>query len=159
MNAEGVGTVAGGKWHSDTVLGILKNEKYNGDVKLQKTYSKDHISKKKCINRGEIDSYYIENNHPPIVSREIWDEAQRLIALRAKAKGNVEETKNKYQNRYPLTGMLLCSKCGAPLRRRIWNSKHYCKKVVWQCWIDWHSGHDKRHYCLRKNRYRPKPAT
>ena len=133
LNAEGVGTVAGGKWHSDTVLGILKNEKYNGDVKLQKTYSKDHISKKKCINRGEIDSYYIENNHPPIVSREIWDEAQRLIALRAKAKGNVEETKNKYQNRYPLTGMLLCSKCGAPLRRRIWNSKHYCKKVVWQC--------------------------
>ena len=133
LNAEGVGTVAGGKWHSDTVLGILKNEKYNGDVKLQKTYSKDHISKKKCINRGEIDSYYIENNHPPIVSREIWDEAQSLIALRAKAKGNVEETKNNYKNRYPLTGMLLCSKCGAPLRRRIWNSKHYCKKVVWQC--------------------------
>ena len=133
LNAEGVGTVAGGKWHSDTVLGILKNEKYKGDVKLQKTYSKDHISKKKCVNRGEFDSYYIENNHPPIVSREVWDEAQRLIVLRAKAKGNVEKTKNKYQNRYPLTGMLLCSKCGAPLRRRIWNSKHYCKKVVWQC--------------------------
>ena len=133
LNAEGVGTVAGGKWHSDTVLGILKNEKYKGDVKLQKTYSKDHISKKKCVNRGEFDSYYIENNHPPIVSREVWDEAQRLIVLRAKAKGNVEKTKNKYPNRYPLTGMLLCSKCGAPLRRRIWNSKHYCKKVVWQC--------------------------
>jgi len=133
LSAEGVSTVAGGKWHSDTVLSILKNEKYKGDVKLQKTYSKDHISKKKCVNRGEIVSYYIENNHPPIVSREIWDEAQRLIVLRAKAKGNVEETKNKYQNRYPLTGMLLCSKCGAPLRRRIWNSTHYCKKVVWQC--------------------------
>ena len=133
LNAEGVDTVAGGKWHSDTVLGILKNEKYKGDVKLQKTYSKDHISKKKCVNRGEFDSYYIENNHPPIVSREIWDEAQRLIALRAKAKGNVEETKNKYQNRYSLTGMLLCSKCGAPLRRRIWNSTSASRKVVWQC--------------------------
>ena len=133
LNAEGVGTVAGGKWHSDTVLGILKNEKYKGDVKLQKTYSKDHISKKKCINRGEIDSYYIENNHPPIVSREIWDEAHRLIALRAKAKGNVEETKNKYQNRYPLTGMLFCGKCGAPLRRRTWGSTYACRKIVWQC--------------------------
>lgn len=133
LNAAGVRTVAGGKWHSGTVLNILKNEKYKGDAKLQKTYSKDHLGKKKCVNHGEVKGFYIENNHPPIVSREIWDEAQRLIILRAKAKGNVEETKNKYQNRYPLTGMLLCSKCGAPLRRRIWNSKYYCKKVVWQC--------------------------
>ncbi|MDT8900286.1 recombinase family protein [Anaeroselena agilis] len=133
LNAEEMLTVAGGKWHSSTVLNILKNEKYKGDAKLQKTYSKDHLSKKKCVNHGEVDSFYIENNHPPIVSKEIWDEAQRQIALRAKAKGNVGETKNKYQNRYPLTGMLLCSKCGAPLRRRIWNSKYSCKKVVWQC--------------------------
>ena len=133
LNAEGVSTVAGGTWHSSTVLNILKNEKYKGDAKLQKTYSKDHLSKKKCVNHGEVESFYIENNHPPIVSKEIWDEAQRQIALRAKAKGNVEETKNKYQNRYPMTGMLLCSKCGASLRRRIWNSKYSCKKVVWQC--------------------------
>ena len=133
LNTEGVMTVAGGKWHSSTVLNIVKNEKYKGDAKLQKTYSKDHLSKKKCVNHGEVDSYYIENNHPPIVSKKIWDEAQRQIALRAKAKGNVGETKNKYQNRYPLTGMLLCSRCGAPLRRRIWNSKYSCKKIVWQC--------------------------
>lgn len=133
LNVEEVRTVAGGKWHSSTVMNILKNEKYKGDAKLQKTYSKDHLSKKKRVNRGEVESFYIENNHPPIVSREIWDEAQRLIVLRAKAKGNVEETKNKYQNRYQLTGMLLCSKCGAPLRRRIWNSTSACRKVVWQC--------------------------
>lgn len=131
LNEAGVRTVAGGKWHSGTVLSILKNEKYKGDAKLQKTYSKDYLSKKKCINRGEIDSYYIENHHPPIVSKEIWEEAQVQIALRAKAKGNVGE--RKYQNRYPLTGLLLCGKCGAPLRRRIWNSQHACRKIVWQC--------------------------
>lgn len=133
LNAEGVSTMAGGKWHSSTVMNILKNEKYKGDAKLQKTYSKDHLSKKKRVNRGEVESYYIENNHPPIVSKEIWEEAQRQISLRAKAKGNVGEMKDKYQNRYPLTGLLLCGKCGAPLRRRIWNSKYSCKKVVWQC--------------------------
>jgi len=133
LNAEGVSTVAGGKWHSGTVLNILKNEKYKGDAKLQKTYSKDHLSKKKCVNHGEVESFYIENNHPPIVSQEIWNEAQLLIRQRAEAKGNLKARQTAYQNRYPLTGMLLCSKCGAPLRRRIWNSKHYCKKVVWQC--------------------------
>ena len=131
--AEGVPTVAGGKWHSSTILGILKNEKYKGDAKLQKTFSKDHLSKKKCINRGEVDCFYLENSHQPIVTGEVWEEAQRQIALRAKSKGNGEETKNKYQNRYPLTGMLFCAKCGAPLRRRTWNSNHSCKKIVWQC--------------------------
>ena len=133
LNADGVRTVAGGKWHSGTVLNILKNEKYKGDVKLQKTYSKDHLSKKKCVNRGELKSYYVENNHPPIVSKEVWNEAQELIRKRAETKGNVGEA--KYQNRYPLTGMLFCSKCGAPLRRRVWNSKYACRKVVWQCSI------------------------
>ena len=130
LDEEGILTVAGGRWHSSTVLNVLKNEKYKGDAKLQKTYSKDHISKKKCTNRGELDSYYIEGNHLPIVSKEIWEEAQCQMKMRAEEKGNSGE---KCQNRYPLTGMLFCSKCGASLRRRTWNSKHACKKIVWQC--------------------------
>jgi len=129
LQNEGVRTIAGGDWHSSTILTILKNEKYKGDVKLQKTYSKDHLTKKKCINHGELDSFYVEDNHSPIVTREIWEEAQRQIHLRAEARGDAES----YQNRYPLTGMLICSKCEATLRRRTWNSKHDCKKIVWQC--------------------------
>ena len=133
LNEEGVATVAGGKWHSSTVLGILKNEKYRGDAKLQKTYRKDHLGKKKCWNYGEVESFYIENNHPPIISGDMWEEAQRQIALRAAGKGNVAGENEAYTNRYPLTGMLLCGKCGAPLRRRTWNSSHSCRKIVWQC--------------------------
>jgi DNA invertase Pin-like site-specific DNA recombinase len=133
LDAEGVETVAGGRWHSSTILSILKNEKYMGDAKLQKTYSADHLRKKKCMNHGEIDSYYIENNHPPIIPRDVWEEAQRQITLRGKAKGNSAEIRAKFQARYPLTGMLFCDKCGAPLRRRTWNSNHNCKKIVWQC--------------------------
>ncbi len=130
LNEEGILTVVGGKWHSSTILNILKNEKYQGDAKLQKTYRKDHISKKKCTNHGELDSYYIEGNHSPIIAKEVWNEAQRQMKIRAEEKGNSGE---KCQNRYPLTSMLFCSKCGAPLRRRTWNSNHACKKIVWQC--------------------------
>ena len=90
LQNEGVPTVIGSKWHSSTVLNILRNEKYKGDVKLQKTYSKDYLSKKKCINRGEVDSYYIEDNHSPIVTRKVWDEAQRQIGTRVR--GNVDKT-------------------------------------------------------------------
>ncbi|CQR74958.1 Transposon Tn3 resolvase [Sporomusa ovata DSM 2662] len=133
LNDEGVLTVASGRWHPSTVLNILKNEKYKGAAKLQKTYIKDHLTKKKCINHGEVDSYFIEDNHSPIVSKAIWEETQKLVVLRAEAKGNTAKEKEKYQNRYPLTGMLFCSKCGAPLRRRVWNSKYASKKIVWQC--------------------------
>jgi len=129
LQDEGVRTIAGGDWHSSTVLNILKNEKHKGDAKLQKTYHKDHLSKKKCVNHGELDSYYIEGNHSPIVTKDIWEEAQRQIQSRFR--GNVDT--EQHQNRYPLTGLLFCSKCQATLRRRIWNSKHACKKIMWQC--------------------------
>jgi len=103
----------------------LKNEKYKGDVILQKYYTPDNLKKNSVRNNGEVDSYYIEDNHPPIVSREMWDKVQEEIKKRGKSKGDTQ----KYKNRYPLTGMLYCSKCGATLKRRTWNGK----KIVWQC--------------------------
>ncbi|WP_211289740.1 recombinase family protein [Sporomusa silvacetica] len=41
LNQEGERTVDGGKWHTSTstVLGILKNEKYKGDSKLQNRFN------------------------------------------------------------------------------------------------------------------------
>jgi DNA invertase Pin-like site-specific DNA recombinase len=133
LNAERVPTVAGGRWQESTILNILKNEKYKGDAILQKYYTPDHLRKVSVRNKGVIDSYYIEDNHSPIISREIWEQVQIEIAKRAKAKGNKAGDTKKYTNRYPLSGMLYCSKCGSTLRRRTWNSKHSCKKIVWQC--------------------------
>jgi hypothetical protein len=133
LNKENIPTVAGGRWHDNTILGILKNEKYKGDALLQKYYTPDHLKKKTVINNGVIDSYYIEDNHSPIISRNMWEQVQEEIQRRSEAKGNVTGDTHKYTKRYPLTGMLYCSKCGSSLRRRIWNSKHSCKKIVWQC--------------------------
>lgn len=133
LNEDKVPTVAGGRWQESTILNILKNEKYKGDAILQKYYTPDHLRKVSVRNEGIIDSYYIEDNHSPIVSREMWEQVQIEIAKRAKAKGNKAGDTKKYTNRYPLTGMLYCSKCGSVLRRRTWNSKHSCRKIVWQC--------------------------
>ena len=133
LNSEGIPTVGGGRWHDTTILGILKNEKYKGDAILQKYYTPDHLKKCSIRNKGEIDSYYIEDNHSAIISREMWEQVQEEIKRRAKAKGNIAGDTDKYTKRYPLTGMLYCSKCGSTLRRRTWNSKLNCKKIVWQC--------------------------
>lgn len=133
LNEDKIPTVAGGRWQESTILNILRNEKYKGDAILQKYYTPDHLSKGTVRNKGEVDSYYIEDNHSPIITREMWEQVQTLIEKRGKAKGNVAGDTDKYQNRYPLTGMLYCNKCGATLRRRTWNSKLNCKKIVWQC--------------------------
>jgi site-specific DNA recombinase len=132
LNAEGIPTVTGSKWNESSILDILKNEKYKGDVILQKTYTPNHLTKLKKRNKGEVDSFYIKDNHPPIVSREAWEQVQLETKRRAEAKGNSRGS-NKYLNRYPLSGMLFCGRCGATLRRRTWNSNNSCRKVVWQC--------------------------
>jgi len=100
---------------------------------LQKYYTPNHLMNKCVKNNGQVDSYYIEGNHPPIVSKDMWAKVQEEIIRRGKAKGNIAGDREKYQNRYPLTGMLYCSKCGFTLIRRTWNSKLSCRKIVWQC--------------------------
>lgn len=65
-------------WHTHGVMGIIKNEKYKGDVLLGKTFTTDHISKSRLANMGEQDQFYIRDHHKPIVSREVWDEAEQF---------------------------------------------------------------------------------
>lgn len=126
LNKEGIPAVAGGKWHDTTVLHILKNEKYKGDALLQKYFRQDHLCKRNTRNNGQRDSYYIEENHTPIVSKEMWKQVQEEIKHRCKnKKGN--------GSKHVLSGMLICSKCGANLNRRVWNSGRPCQKVIWQC--------------------------
>ena len=101
-----VPTVRGSKWNETTVRQILKSEKYKGDVILQKTFTVDHLSKKIKKNNGDVDSFYIEDNQPPIITKEAWDQVQIEMQKRAEAKGNIKGDTDKYQNRYPLTGTL-----------------------------------------------------
>ena len=96
LNEESVPTMRGGKWAAVTIGGILKNEKYKGDCILQKYYSPE--INKKLRNNGDVTSYYIEDDHPAIVSREIWNKAQQIMAER-KAKRKIGEGgTEKYQN-------------------------------------------------------------
>jgi hypothetical protein len=132
LNEEEIPTVTGVRWNISSIRDILKNEKYKGDAILQKTFTVSYLTKKKKKNNGELDSYYISENHSPIVSKEDWDQVQIEVKKRAESKGNFSDA-DKYKSKYPLSGMLICGKCGATLRRRTWNSKHSCKKIVWQC--------------------------
>lgn len=79
LNALNLKTVYGNDWSSSSVRKILRNEKYCGDVLMQKTITVDYLSHTSKINEGEAEQYYIADHHDPIVSREIWDRAQELL--------------------------------------------------------------------------------
>lgn len=117
-------------WSGSTISGILKNEKYKGDVLLQKSYTVDYLTKTTAINKGEVAQYYIENNHEGIVSREVFDMVQDEIQRRANLYSS--KTPTKYSSKYALTGKVICGECGAKYRRVTW-SRNGNKRIVWRC--------------------------
>ena len=137
LTEENVPTMGGGnRWFSERIKSILKNEKYKGDALLQKTYITDPISKRVKKNNGELPMYYVENSHPAIIKRRIFDRVQEEIARRA-GKKKVKQTGTKtelgrYSGKYALTELLYCGECGTPYRRCTW-SRNGKKKIVWRC--------------------------
>lgn len=117
------------------IMNILRNEKYCGDCILQKTVTVDCISKTRKANQGEAPMYIVENNHPAIISREVFNRVQeeliRRQALRAKSDKTSITATGKY-SKYALTEVLQCAECGSRYRRVTWTA-HGRKKIVWRC--------------------------
>ena len=65
-------------WSRETISKLLRNEKYVGDVLLQKTFVQDLFSGKQIKNNGELEKFLIQGHHPPIVSRELFVAANQV---------------------------------------------------------------------------------
>lgn len=66
-------------WSSGAVLGILRNEKYKGDVLCQKTIAMDIFTHKSVKNTGQKTQYFIEGHHEAIVEKDEWQRVQQLL--------------------------------------------------------------------------------
>ena len=77
LNEQGVTTKVGARFMTSTVLRILENEIYKGDYIMHKNYV--NAERREVRNRGEVDSWYVRDDHTPIVSRKLWDEAQAKL--------------------------------------------------------------------------------
>ncbi|WP_413927714.1 recombinase family protein [Clostridioides sp. ES-W-0016-02] len=121
-------------WHESTILGIIKNEKYKGDVLLGKTFTLDPISKCRLENYGEEDQFYLREHHEPIVSEEVFDKAQAIRLKRSIPRGSHETEgfkRQKYSRKYSFSCMIECAFCGGTFTRRCWHSGTNHSKVVW----------------------------
>ena len=123
------------EWSVSAIKGILTNEKYCGDVLLQKTFCTDVISKKIVRNIGQMTQYYMPDHHEGIVSKEQFQAVQaemaRRSALRSQSKQAVTG-RSCYTSKYALSDRLFCGECGTLYRRCTWTSRGR-KYPVWRC--------------------------
>lgn len=126
----------GTTWNKKIIDSILKNEKYAGDLLLQKTYCADPISKKTKKNRGELPKYLVSNNHPAIIPREKFNAVQMEIARRGSKHKRSAKTKTeqgKYSGKYVLSELLICGECGSHFKRNGKKNTDGTYTYYWRC--------------------------
>ena len=137
LDEDNVPTAQGVEFWSPAIIhNILTNEKYIGDALLQKTYVTDCISKKVKKNQGERAMYYVENNHPATISREMFDQVRNEMTRRSSKRKVLQKSGKtelgKYSGKYALTELLVCGECGSPYKRVTW-ARNGKKRTVWRC--------------------------
>ncbi len=122
-------------WDKKIIRNMLQNEKYVGDLLLQKTYRPDCLSKKTKINKGELPKYLISNNHPAIIERSKFNRVQLEFTRRSSKnkRSSVGKTvQGKYSGKYALSELLVCGECGSAYRRT-GKTKNGKRQYVWRC--------------------------
>ena len=123
-------------WSQNVIKSMLTNERYCGDLLMQKTFVDNPISKKSCKNRGELPKYYIPNNHVPIIERGVFQAVQAEMARRSNKRRVSDKTITefgKYSGKYALSELLVCGECGSAYRRKTWKKRNGEKEGVWVC--------------------------
>ena len=87
---------------------LIFNEIYAGDIRRQKCYIEDPITKNKVPNRGELPQYYMEDAHEAIIDRDTYE----------KVKVKMERRSALLNLTYCFTGKIKCGLCGMNSTRR-----------------------------------------
>ena len=88
------------KWCNQTVVKILTNEKYMGNVLLKKTYTDGFPNRKRKKNSGEKHQYLAEQVHPEIISKEMFDAVQEERKRRSNVEIDENGVKKRARKRY-----------------------------------------------------------
>ncbi len=110
-------TVNNRSFSPSTIKSMLANEKYCGTYFWDKTAAKDYRGKRNSYKKK--DSYIqIENGCPAIVSKELFQKAQKRLNDNKTKIGNYNS-----KNYYPMNGKIYCDKCGTKLNGKVQYSR------------------------------------
>lgn len=124
LNADGVPTRYGNAWGKSSVLAVLRNYAYTGNLLLQKSRRTDHLTKRDVRNNGELPQYHVENSHEAIIDADTYLTVQDEIQRRAEKHTHPGVRKQTY----PFTGLIECGCCGKHYRRKVTKAR-----PVWIC--------------------------
>jgi hypothetical protein len=136
LTADGIKTGKGNiVWVGNGVHRILRNEKYCGDILMQKRVTLDFLTHKRAPNRGRQPQYFIADHHPAIVSKEDWNAVQTELNRRAKMNNSSKtDQPQKHSNRTVFSNILFCGTCGEPFIRRTLKSTKKNNKYLYPVW-------------------------
>lgn len=124
LNADGIPTRFGNAWGKSSVLAVLRNYAYTGNLLLQKSRRTDHLTKRDVPNCGELPQYHVENSHEAIIDVDTFLAVQNEIRRRAEKHTHPGARKQTY----PFTGVIECGCCGKHYRRKVTRAR-----AVWIC--------------------------
>jgi hypothetical protein len=122
LNDKGIKPYKSKMWHRTSVMKILTNYNYTGDLLLQKTYRDNHLNKLQKINSGVLNQYVVSDNHEPIVSKAVFNEAQ-VIRQSKTENHRFSDTKE-----HDFKGLIHCGLC-----YKAYTVKHSKYDSVWMC--------------------------
>ena len=131
LNAEGVPGVHGkANWHPCTIERMLQNEKHVGDLLMQKTYTSDFLTKAQAENNGDLEQYFIKDNHKGIIPREDWEAVQLELARREafRQRHGIRTSGSSTDDRF--YSRVFCAACGGKFIRKYWKGN---RAVFWKC--------------------------
>ena len=121
------------KWHTSTILSMLKNEKYTGCALMMKTYKTDVLSRTRIKNEGQVEQYYAENTHPAIIAKEMFQKVQEEMARRHKIRMDHPNHRGMVAVKYPFSQKIRCGCCGAQyIRGQIYSNGEIIP--AWWCY-------------------------
>ena len=130
LREEGINPMRVKEWSNTVILRVIRNEKYCGDLVQKKTFTPDFLSHEKKVNLGQEEFVILKDHHEPIISRELFDKANRILD----AKSLSQEGKAKHSNRYPFSGKIKCGRCGASYVARYKTRKDGSRYKAWRCY-------------------------
>ncbi len=140
LSDEGISPPKGSKdWYSNRIERIIQNEKYRGDIHLQKMLTIDFLTHTKVKNdHSEIPSYYVSDHHEQIVSNDLYDWVQEERNRRADITVRT--------NRFAFSKKIICPLCGSFMNRHKQRSGlcyWVCQKALHSKGCEYHSVHEK----------------
>jgi len=128
LNQLNIPSPGGSRWTDNGVMKILKREAYAGDIVYRKSVLKKGNGKTSRTYTDKNALIVAKDAHAPLVSREIFESAQRIMSNRYRPPKN--QTKSLVN---PLAGLLKCEVCGHTMERNYARKRNHGVHCYYRC--------------------------